>query len=609
MKLFELFATIGLDSSEFDKGVNDATNKGKSLSSSIGSGLATAAKVGGAAIAAAAAGVGALTKASLENYAQYEQLVGGVETLFKSNASTVLAYAENAYKTAGLSANQYMETVTSFSASLLQSLGGDTEAATKYADMAITDMSDNANKMGTSMEMIQNAYRGFAKSNYTMLDNLALGYGGTKEEMQRLLADAEKLSGQKFDLSSYADIVDAIHVVQTEMGITGTTAKEASTTIQGSVSSMKSAWQNLVTAFGDENANLDEYMGNFVDSIVTVGKNVIPRLQTILPRLVEGITGLANALIPMLPPIIETLLPSVVEGAIAIVNGVVAILPQILTVIAGAMPQVIDAMLTILPQLITAGLEIIVALSQGIIASLPQLFPAAIDAVMAIVDTLLDNIDLLIDTGIEFIFALTDGLIDALPKLIEKMPEIIVKIVSKLVENLPQIITAGVQIVTKLIAGIVSAIPQVLSAVVELINKLVEKFEQTDWKSIGKNIVDGVLNGLKSAWGSLESWFSDAWDNLVSGVKQLLGIHSPSTVFRDEIGKMLAEGIGVGFELQMPKELKDMESVLTVPRVSPTKNAMSGYGAGSREIVLQLDGHELARFLEPAMSTRLAFEG
>jgi hypothetical protein len=601
MKLFELFATIGLDSSEFDKGVNDATNKGKSLSSSIGSGLATAAKVGGAAIAAAAAGVGALTKASLENYAQYEQLVGGVETLFKSNASTVLAYAENAYKTAGLSANQYMETVTSFSASLLQSLGGDTEAATKYADMAITDMSDNANKMGTSMEMIQNAYRGFAKSNYTMLDNLALGYGGTKEEMQRLLADAEKLSGQKFDLSSYADIVDAIHVVQTEMGITGTTAKEASTTIQGSVSSMKSAWQNLVTAFGDENANLDEYMGNFVDSIVTVGKNVIPRLQTILPRLVEGITGLANALIPMLPPIIETLLPSVVEGAIAIVNGVVAILPQILTVIAGAMPQVIDAMLTILPQLITAGLEIIVALSQGIIASLPQLFPAAIDAVMAIVDTLLDNIDLLIDTGIEFIFALTDGLIDALPKLIEKMPEIIVKIVKAIIDNLPKIILAGVQLILKLIEGIVKSIPDIIKAILQLISDLITTFKNTDWAKVGKDLIDEIWSGLKQSWTNVKTWFTDAWDSLFGN--RSVDVNAKVNDNRGINGSH-ANGLSYVPYDGYIAELHRGERVLTAAETRQMDKATS-----NQPIILDIDGHELARFLEPAMSTRLAFEG
>ena len=266
-------------------------------------GLATAAKVGTAAITAAAAGVAALTKASLQNYAQYEQLVGGVETLFKNSSKKVQQYAANAYKTAGMSANEYMETVTSFSASLLQSLENDTEAAAEYANMAITDMSDNANKMGTSMEMIQNAYNGFAKQNYTMLDNLKLGYGGTKEEMERLLVDADKLS-DSFNLQvdasgnlvySYADIVDAIHIVQTEMGITGTTAKEAGTTIQGSVDSMKAAWTNLVTGLGDENADIGQLFDNLVVTIVGDGTDTnLGVLGTVIPRvkvIFENLTG------------------------------------------------------------------------------------------------------------------------------------------------------------------------------------------------------------------------------------------------------------------------------------------------------------------------------
>lgn len=241
----------------------------------------------------------------MQNYAQYEQLVGGVDTLFKKSSKKVQEYASNAYKTAGMSANEYMETVTSFSASLLQSLENDTEAAAEYANMAITDMSDNANKMGTSMEMIQNAYNGFAKQNYTMLDNLKLGYGGTKEEMERLLADADKLS-DSFNLQvdasgalvySYADIVDAIHIVQTEMGITGTTAKEAGTTIQGSVDSMKAAWTNLVTGLGDENANIEQLFDDLVVTITGDGTEtnlgvmgtVIPRIKVIFGKVTEAI--------------------------------------------------------------------------------------------------------------------------------------------------------------------------------------------------------------------------------------------------------------------------------------------------------------------------------
>ena len=285
MDLFDLFAKISLDSSEYYDKLDEASNKTHAFSNKLKSGLTTAAKVGGAALAAAGAGVVAMTKQAVDNFADYEQLVGGVETLFKDSSDTVMTYAQNAYKTAGLSANQYMETVTSFSASLLQSLDGDTAKAAEKADQAITDMSDNANKMGTSMDMIQNAYNGFAKQNFTMLDNLKLGYGGTKEEMQRLLKDAEELSGTKFDISSYSDIVDAIHVVQTEMGITGTTAKEASSTISGSVASAKTAWQNLITGIADGNADLDVLMNNFVDSAGTAAGNLIPVVKTVLVNL------------------------------------------------------------------------------------------------------------------------------------------------------------------------------------------------------------------------------------------------------------------------------------------------------------------------------------
>ena len=271
MNLFELFVKIGVD--------DQASNKIQDISSKLGSGLMTAAKVG---TTAAIAGVTALTTAAVKNYAEYEQLVGGVETLFKKSADEVQKYADMAYKTAGLSANDYMSTVTSFSASLLQSLGGDTEKAAKYADRAVIDMADNANKMGTSIEMIQNAYQGFAKQNYTMLDNLKLGYGGTKTEMERLLADAEKISGMEFDISSFADVTEAIHIIQENMGIAGTTATEAEETIQGSLLAAKAAFMNFTVGIADENANIEELLNQLVESVVIAGGNIVPRVGEIL---------------------------------------------------------------------------------------------------------------------------------------------------------------------------------------------------------------------------------------------------------------------------------------------------------------------------------------
>ena len=298
------------------------------LAEKLKTGIATAAKVGAAGLAAAAAGVTALTKSSIEQYAEYEQLVGGVETLFKASSDVVQEYATNAYKTAGMSANEYMNTVTSFSASLLQSLDGDTAAAAEKANLAITDMSDNANKMGTSMEMIQNAYQGFAKQNYTMLDNLKLGYGGTKEEMQRLLDDAEKLSGQKFDLSSYGDIVDAIHVVQTEMGITGTTAKEASTTISGSVDSAKAAWQNLVTGIADGNADVGELTDNFVESVETAAGNILPVVDTVIENLLT---------------VLEEKGPDIINGGARLFGKIAAGAIKSIPTIISSIPDIIDA--------------------------------------------------------------------------------------------------------------------------------------------------------------------------------------------------------------------------------------------------------------------------
>ena len=363
MDVFDLVAKIRLDSSEYEQGVGKAKGTFSTLASGVKTGLATVAKVGAAAVTAGVAGVTALTKMGVEGYAQYEQLVGGVETLFGTGGQsikefaeasgkniadvaeewytldrsqkTVLSNASNAYKTAGMSANEYMETVTSFSASLIQSLGGDTEKAASVADMAITDMSDNANKMGTSMEMIQNAYNGFAKGNYTMLDNLKLGYGGTQEEMKRLLKDAEKISGIKYDISSFSDVTEAIHVMQEEMGIAGTTAREAASTIEGSLSMMKGAWQNLVVGMADENANMDVLINNFVESVGTAAQNLIPRIEQVLSGIGQLIEKLAPIIAEALPVLVEKLLPAIITAGISLVaalaNAIVTSLPAIKT--------------------------------------------------------------------------------------------------------------------------------------------------------------------------------------------------------------------------------------------------------------------------------------
>ena len=338
--VYELMAKIGLDDKEFQSGLKGAGKTLQSFGKTAGKIAMTGAKIAGAAVGAAATAVAAVTKQAVEAYGEYEQLVGGVETLFGTSADKVMEYADKAFMTAGLSANEYMSTVTSFSASLLQSLGGDTEKASDYADMAIRDMSDNANKMGTSMEAIQNAYQGFAKQNYTMLDNLKLGYGGTKSEMERLVEDAEKLDSSfkatrdaNGDLTlSFGDIVDAIHIVQTEMGITGTTAKEASSTLEGSFNSMKASWQNLLIAFGS-GEGLKEAIGNLVETAKTYVGNLIPVIKTALVGIADFVKEIGPIIIEELPGLIQELLPELLSAAIALVGAFVEAMPGILTAI------------------------------------------------------------------------------------------------------------------------------------------------------------------------------------------------------------------------------------------------------------------------------------
>lgn len=339
------------------------------------SGLAVAAKAAAAATAAAAGAVIALTKSAVENYGEYEQLVGGVETLFKDSAGTVEEYANNAYKTAGLSANEYMETVTSFSASLLQSMGNDTQAAAEKADQAITDMSDNANKMGTDMQSIQNAYQGFAKQNYTMLDNLKLGYGGTKEEMQRLIDDANALNAAQgnytnYTIESYADIVDAIHTVQTEMGITGTTALEASTTIEGSVSAMKAAWSNFVTGLGNDNANISELSAQLIESVGTVAENVLPVVETVLKNIAQAVQEDGPAMIEKFVSYAIEKLPEVIslglQMVVSLVKGIAQNIPQIVTSVLNMMATIAQTIWDSLPDIIEVGKNIVRGLWEGI---------------------------------------------------------------------------------------------------------------------------------------------------------------------------------------------------------------------------------------------------
>lgn len=569
LNLFELFARIILDTSDYDDNLDEASRNTESFADKLKNGLSSAAKVGAAALTAAAAGVTALTKASIDQYAEYEQLVGGVETLFKQSADIVQQYADNAYKTAGMSANEYMETVTSFSASLLQGLDGDTAKAAEIADQAITDMADNANKMGTSMEMIQDAYQGFAKQNYTMLDNLKLGYGGTQEEMIRLINDSGILNEtiSSLDNVSFDQIIEAIHVVQTEMGITGTTAAEAASTIQGSVSSAKSAWKNLITGIADENADLDTLIGNFVTSVETAAGNIIPRITQILSGMGTAIEQLAPILATEIPALLSSVLPSIMSAGaqllVGLITGLISALPQL----AAAVPEIVMAIYNSLvssgPQLLTAGGELLSMLGNGILEGVPSLLELLPDVITAIYDFMAENAPKFIESGMDFIIHLVTGIIGAIPDMVAKLPEIINAIAKYITSALPVIVNKGVELIGKLVVGIISAIPDLVAALPQIITAIVEGIGALMGSivEVGNNIVQGIWEGIQNMATWIKNKVTGFFSGIVDGVKGLLGIHSPSTVFAD-MGKNMALGLGDGWDNEYSHIRRDIENGL-----------------------------------------------
>ena len=697
MNLYELCVKIGADVTDVNKGIDETEKKTYGLGEKIKNGLAAVGKAAVVGVTAAATAIGTIGTKAIQAYADYEQLVGGVETLFGAGGQSVEEYAAsvgksvdevkrayndlitaqegvmedaaNAYKTAGMSANEYMETVTSFAAALSANLGGDTMAAAEYARVAVTDMADNANKMGSSMESIQNAYQGFAKQNYSMLDNLKLGYGGTAAEMYRLLSNAKKID-ETFDAvfsldekghleANYSDIVQAIHIVQTEMGITGTTAKEAASTIQGSFGMVKAAWQNLVTGLAYPDQNLGTLVGNFTDSIVVAGNNLIPRIQELLPRIVEAITTLMVTVSTQLPGILGSTLPSLIEGASNLVTGLMSALPEILTVLGDIAPTAIGilvpAIVELLPEIIQTGIDVVISLVQGITETLPELIPAATEAIIKIAETLTDpgNLGNLVDAALEIILALADGIIDAVPRLLEVAPKLITNLITALIENFPKIIESGVKLVMSLVDGLIKSIPQLTAAVPKLIigivqgildnlpqiimsgpkiimalieglisaipdlvmsiptiiKSIVDTFLNYDWGSIGRNIVSGIKNGVLNTWNGLKSGVGTAVNGLVGGVESILGIASPSKVFA-RIGGYMAEGLGQGFDREMTGVRKDIEDQMTFGTTSFSVSgaAKSSVGVvngllannqpgGLTQVNLVVDGQTLARVL------------
>lgn len=557
MDVFDLSAKITLNASEYTKGLADASSQTSSIGSKIASGLGTAAKATAAAVGAASVAISGLVKSSIDAYANYEQLVGGVETLFGEISTTgdasgkVLENASKAYKTAGLSANQYMETATSFAASLMASLENDANAAADAADMAVTDMADNANKMGTSMESIQNAYQGFAKQNYTMLDNLKLGYGGTKTEMERLLSDAQAITGVEYNIDNLNDVYTAIHVIQGELGITGTTAAEASATISGSIDSMKASWENLLTDLASGNADLSSDIDAFAESVATVGGNIIPVAEQAL----AGVGTLIETLLPVImeeiPTIVNEVIPGLLESGTnmvtTILQGISDNMPEIVQGAISIMNTLTQTILDNLPLLIETALSMITQLAMGIAQALPELIPTIVDVVLTVVETLIDNVDLLIDASIALIVGLAEGLINALPKLIEKVPEIILKLADAIVTNAPKLLTAALQLIVTLANALITYLPKLLAKVPELITGLKNKFMGllSGFADVGKNIVDGIWKGISAGWSWLTDKVKGLADSLLGAAKSALGIASPSKEFR-KIGQFCVAGFNEG---------------------------------------------------------------
>lgn len=551
-----------------------------------------------------------LGKTALSSVGALEQNVGGVETLFGDTADAVIAAADRAYQTAGMSANDYMSTVTSFSASLLQSLGGNTEEAAKVADMAIIDMADNANKMGTSMDMIQNAYQGFAKQNYTMLDNLKLGYGGTKTEMERLLADAQKLTGVKYDINNLNDVYQAIHVIQEEMGITGTTAKEASETLEGSMAAAKAAWDNFMNGSGDAD--------QLADAFATAADNIVKNLAEIIPRFAETLPALAGAIVSQIPGLAAAIVPAVLSAGqsileqardavtafdfvaaaedvvqkitdfissdglgsflgclvdifTGIVNGISSMLPVLLPALVELIAYTVTTLIDQLPALLECALQLIIGLADGLLAALPVLIAALPEIINSVVSFLVAAVPQILQAGVTLLLALVDALPTVIDALIAALPQIIESTVSTLTAAVPQILQAGItlllalieaipvivpqivaalpQIITAIINGLIAAGPQVLASAQEVWGQITAAVPQliADIGAAVPEIINGIVNGLAAGASAVWDAACQLGSNILGGIKSFLGINSPSTVMAEQ-GNYIIQGLLNGLE-------------------------------------------------------------
>lgn len=581
MNLLDLAVKITCDdqaSGEVDKIGDGIKNK-----------LGIAAKAGVAAVAAVGTATVAIGKTALDAYSNYEQLVGGIDTLFKASSGKMQQYAANAYQTAGVSANRYMEISTSFAAALISSLGGNTEAAADMANTAITDMSDNANKMGTSLETVQEAYMSLSRGNYEMLDSLKLGYGGTKSELERLLSDAEKFSAAQgkvrdFSVDSYSDIVEAIHIVQDEMGITGTTANEAATTIEGSINTAKAAWENWLTGIGDEDADMGALTDQLVQSVVTAGENIIPRFGMIMSNLVTTVTTYA-------PQVGQEIM-----GGISQMD-----FTQIGATASQLILMLVQGIVTNLPMLAQAALQIVMALGQGLMTNGPQILEQLGQLLMQLVQYIIANVPNILNAAMQFFGMILQGIATNAPTIIATLLNLLGQLVAQVIswagQMLSNAINAGAQFLSGLMGqlgqlpgqiisffgGIITNVltwvsqmgQQAANAATQFADNLINGLASIPGQvaSIGSNIIQGMVNGVTSAAGSLIDSVKGAVDDAINGAKNLLGIKSPSRVFR-KIGQYTMQGAALGVD--------DDADVL----LRSTDNAMRGMISTAQDIAM-----------------------
>lgn len=517
----------------------------------------------------AAAGLGAALGKALTEGAALEQSIGGVETLFKDSADQVIAAADQAYRTAGVSANKYMEQVTSFSATLLQGLGGDTAAAAQYADKAIVQMSDNANKMGTDISSIQMAYQGFAKDNYTMLDNLKLGYGGTQAEMARLINDSGVL-GDSIEVTAetvndvpFDKIIDAIGVIQDDLGITGTTAQEAATTLSGSFASMQAAAQNVLA-----NLTLGRDLGPALDGLAqTVSTflvgNLLPAIWNILSALPGALVSFVQSLGAQLVVALQGTFPQLAAGLSAglpqlmqtgaamvqnLVQGVTTTLPAMLQAGTQTVTTAIQGLSQQLPSVLASGAQIVTSIVGGIAQMLPSIAQSALEIVSSLLTMIVENLPQVISAGAQILQSIVEGIGASLPQIVAAAVEMLAEFLQTIVQNLPQILAAGFGLITSLIEGIGNALPGVITAAGEIASTIWDTITGIDWLDLGANIIRGLINGIGSMGGALWDAATKVAQSALDAIKSFFGIASPSRLMQLEIGPYIPQGLAIGIE-------------------------------------------------------------